>query len=310
MLTRIVHNSPRYAHFSTSWTSDLSKPQRQHMLNLMDGLLVCEDEKTLAALQRQFIEAPDASNLADFLRISPWQADGCAERSAHQQVQWALAQAERLDLAQGPLHQPGRLTGRERHGIPAIWNRSTGFTITPRAARPNRSSRTPFVIWKRPCASARWWSPSICDCTCAPKPCDGSIVTARPDNAFPFAPRTAWPCASWKICARCCPTGWTIYVQFDSWYASEQLIKYVRHQGWHVTCGLKHNRKLNGQRIDQLLPLSGTSGTPPCSGDRCGREQNRAIMCARPLGVWKRFPSMSASFSPNGTPGRHPRRTS
>ena len=48
------------------------------------------------------------------------------------------------------------------------------------------------------------------------------------------------------------PTGWTIYVQFDSWYASEQLIKYVRRQGWHVTCGLKHNRKLNDQRIDQI----------------------------------------------------------
>ena len=48
------------------------------------------------------------------------------------------------------------------------------------------------------------------------------------------------------------PKGWTIYEQFDSWYASEQLIKYVRRQGWHVTCGLKHKRKLNGQRIDQL----------------------------------------------------------
>jgi hypothetical protein len=48
------------------------------------------------------------------------------------------------------------------------------------------------------------------------------------------------------------PEGWTIYVQFDSWYASEQLIKYVRRQGWHVTCGLKHNRKLNGKRLDQI----------------------------------------------------------
>jgi hypothetical protein len=45
------------------------------MLNLADALLVCEDEKTLAALHRQFIEAPDASNLADFLRISPWRAE-------------------------------------------------------------------------------------------------------------------------------------------------------------------------------------------------------------------------------------------
>jgi hypothetical protein len=48
------------------------------------------------------------------------------------------------------------------------------------------------------------------------------------------------------------PTGWSVFVQFDSWYASEQLIKYVRRQGWHVTCGLKHNRKLNGKRIDQI----------------------------------------------------------
>ncbi|RMD59562.1 transposase, partial [Candidatus Parcubacteria bacterium] len=41
------------------------------MLNMADALLVCEDKKTLAALQRQFVEAPDASNMADFLRISP-----------------------------------------------------------------------------------------------------------------------------------------------------------------------------------------------------------------------------------------------
>jgi len=48
------------------------------------------------------------------------------------------------------------------------------------------------------------------------------------------------------------PAGWVVFVQFDSWYASEQLIKYVRRQGWHVTCGLKHNRKLNGKRLDQI----------------------------------------------------------
>jgi hypothetical protein len=48
------------------------------------------------------------------------------------------------------------------------------------------------------------------------------------------------------------PTGWEVFVQFDSWYASEQLIKYVRRQHWHVTCGLKSNRKLSGMRVDQL----------------------------------------------------------
>jgi len=35
--------------------------QRQHLLNLTDASLVCEDEKTLAALQWQLIATPDAS---------------------------------------------------------------------------------------------------------------------------------------------------------------------------------------------------------------------------------------------------------
>ena len=37
-----------------------------------------------------------------------------------------------------------------------------------------------------------------------------------------------------------------------SWYASAKLINYVRRQRWHVTCGLKCNRTLNGVRIDHL----------------------------------------------------------
>ena len=52
MLTRIVHNSAKLCAFIDHLNLDLSKPQRQHLLNLADALLVCEDEKTLAALQR------------------------------------------------------------------------------------------------------------------------------------------------------------------------------------------------------------------------------------------------------------------
>ena len=99
MLTRIVHNSPKLCTFFDLLDLDLSKPQRQHLLNLADALLVCEDEKTLAALQRQFIQAPDASNLADFLRISPWKAADVRHALRRSQVNWAVAQAERLGLS-------------------------------------------------------------------------------------------------------------------------------------------------------------------------------------------------------------------
>lgn len=71
MLTRILRNSPNLCHFFDQLGLDLYQPQRRHILNMADALLVCEDTKTLAALQRQFVEAPDASNMADFLRISP-----------------------------------------------------------------------------------------------------------------------------------------------------------------------------------------------------------------------------------------------
>src|SRR5207249_12137575 len=47
------------------------------------------------------------------------------------------------------------------------------------------------------------------------------------------------------------PPGWEVYVQFDSWYASARLLKYIHRQGWHTVCGLKSNRKLNRQRLDQ-----------------------------------------------------------
>ncbi|RME97042.1 MAG: hypothetical protein D6768_20615 [Chloroflexi bacterium] len=46
------------------------------------------------------------------------------------------------------------------------------------------------------------------------------------------------------------PTGWPVYVQFQSWYAFRRLIKCIRCQGRHVTCGLKHNRTLNGKRLN------------------------------------------------------------
>jgi hypothetical protein len=63
MLTRILHNSERLCAFFDQLEISLYKLQHQHILNMADALLVCEDKKTLAALQRQFVQAPDASNM-------------------------------------------------------------------------------------------------------------------------------------------------------------------------------------------------------------------------------------------------------
>ncbi len=100
MLTRILHNSDQLHSFFNELGLDLSLPQRQHMLNMADALLVCESTKTLAALQRQFVQAPDASNMADFLRIGPWQAPDVRNALREHQIGRLLATAKRTNAPQ------------------------------------------------------------------------------------------------------------------------------------------------------------------------------------------------------------------
>ncbi|VAW30338.1 hypothetical protein MNBD_CHLOROFLEXI01-4577 [hydrothermal vent metagenome] len=47
MLTRILHNFDHLHSFFNKLNLDLYLPQRQHMLNMADALLVCEDTKSL-----------------------------------------------------------------------------------------------------------------------------------------------------------------------------------------------------------------------------------------------------------------------
>ena len=75
MLTRIIHQSPQLVTFFESLGLPLTKPQKRHLINLTDGILVTEGKKTLADIQRRFVEAPDPSNMADFLRINPWSTE-------------------------------------------------------------------------------------------------------------------------------------------------------------------------------------------------------------------------------------------
>src|SRR5262247_4729799 len=251
MVTRILYNSERLCAFFDQLALTLYKPQRQHTLNMADALLVCEHDKTLAALQRQFVDAPDVSNMADCLRISPWQADDVRAALRARQVAWVVAQAERvgaprviyinLDDSIGEKHKG------TRHLEPVDFHHDHNESTKSKPRYKN----------------------GFCYLVCTLK--IGQLVvtvdlrlylrakTVRRINRHRAAEqRLAF--RSKNTLARqilaalrpLLPTGWTVYVQFDSWSASAKLINYVRRQRWHVTCGLKCNRTLNGVRIDQL----------------------------------------------------------
>ncbi|KAI9129716.1 hypothetical protein ON05_034205 (plasmid) [Acaryochloris sp. CCMEE 5410] len=58
----------------------LSKPQQQHVLRIVEGLIVGNGRKTLSHLYAQWVDAPDASAVADFLRVSTWSEQSLDKR--------------------------------------------------------------------------------------------------------------------------------------------------------------------------------------------------------------------------------------
>jgi hypothetical protein len=248
MLTRILHNSEKLCTFLDQLDVELSQPQYRHILNMADALLVCEDKKTLAALQRQFVEAPDASNMADFLRISPWLANDVRAALRAHQVAWLIAEAERIDAPKviyinidDSLCEKDKDT---RHLEPVDWffdhSESTktkpryknGFcyVICTMRVGPNVAT-VDLQLYLREKTVRR-------------------LNRKRPkEQRIPF--RSKYRIARQMLVelAPLLPKGWKLYVQFDSWYASRRLIKFVLRQGWNVTCGLKSNCKLDGKRL-------------------------------------------------------------
>jgi hypothetical protein len=250
MLTRILHNSAQMRTFLTELKLNLSLPQRQHMLNMADALLVCEDKKTLAALQRQFVEAPDASNMADFLRISPWSANDVRAALRQHQVN------ELLCLAQ------------ERGEQKVIYiniDDSIG-------AKDKATTCIEPVAWHYDHRESSKKKPRYKNgfCYVACTICIGS-ATVTVDLQLYLRQKTVRRLnrkrakearlrfrSKYRIGRKMLeelrpllPKGWKVVVQFDSWYASKRLINYVRRQGWLVTCGLKYNRLLSDKRIDK-----------------------------------------------------------
>jgi DDE superfamily endonuclease len=251
MLTRIVQPSPALENFLGSLHLGLSEPQDDHLLQLVDGLLVCDEPKTLAALQRQFLDSTDPSNWADFLRISPWRPAGVRTALRRHQVDWLVAEAQRRGLPKVLYvnldDSLGKKDKQTTHLEPVDWFHDHNES-TPSQPRYHKA---------------------FCYLECTLRAGDLTATvdlrlylrdkTVRrlnrhrlPERRLHFRSKFRLARAILESLKPLLPTGWTIYVQFDSWYASEGLLRYIHRQGWHAVCALKSNRKFSGQRLSQF----------------------------------------------------------
>lgn len=79
MLPTICFTSGALKTFLDDLGLTLTKPQRRHLEEVSEGLLMTEGSKTLSRLTRQLVEERDVYAVADFFRTSPWTVENLRE---------------------------------------------------------------------------------------------------------------------------------------------------------------------------------------------------------------------------------------
>ncbi|MEW6651818.1 MAG: transposase [Chloroflexota bacterium] len=259
MLTRILHNSPQvcklFDQVFLPWANAeddpvFSRPQRRHLINVVDALLVCQEKKTLAALERQFVESVDVSNWADCFRISPWRASALREPLkeflVHQALLCATSTSGPVPILVSIDDSLGEKDKSTRHIEPVSWHYDH---IESTKKKPRYKNGLAYVV----CTMCVGQIEFTFDIRIYLRQRTVRSINRhrRKDQRIAFISKTRLAHQILTELSNLFPKGWPVYVLFDSWYASARLIKFIRRQGWQAICAVKPNRKLNGKRIDQ-----------------------------------------------------------
>jgi hypothetical protein len=251
LLKLIVHHAPKLLVFVCGLHLRLSKPQWQHVIRMADALIVSDTRhKTIAGLYRLIVDAPDASNGADSLRLSPWTTEDLRAPIRHFTVadcvayatennEWTLSVS--LDDSLGAKDKGTRhLEAVEYHH---------DHTKSQGKQKPYYTNGTVHLEVRLQLGARSYaydWRLYLREKTVR------RLNRQRaPEHRLPFRKKTSLARDMLEGLQQLLPAGFQVYVLFDSWYASNGLLKFCRRQGWHVMCAIKSNRKLADKRLSQ-----------------------------------------------------------
>jgi hypothetical protein len=221
----------------------LHAPQQRHLERLADLLVVAPRRKTLAELAAQELDGVDASNLADFFRISPWDPDHLHVRLCEFVLQYLKTQ---LGVSKLPifLNIDDSLANKDKgtHKLEAVdWFFDHKCKRTVKAS--NHVSLS--IAW------GTSYFPLL-------ERLYLRQATVRKRNRHRTGPRKLRYVSKLELARQMLaqvlsllPTDVPVYVLFDSWYTSAKLIRWIRQRGWHVIAGIKSNRKLRAALAEQ-----------------------------------------------------------
>lgn len=253
MLPTICFTSDALNTFLDDLDLALTKPQRRHLEEVSEGLLMTDGRKTLTAVTRQLVEQRDIYAVADFFRQSPWPVDALRTPLQEHLLAAARTQVATLPAAQrvvvlslddSTCHKPRS----SQHFEPVDWH---GDYTEHTAGVGPQGKRYAYGLPVLTCRVSVGDQAYTADWRLYLR-----ARTVRRLNRhrsrrrrLHFRSKLALAREMLAELAPHLPQDCRIHVVFDSWYASAKLIRFCLRQGWQVICDLKANRTLDGRSL-------------------------------------------------------------
>jgi hypothetical protein len=238
---------------------------------MADAVIVCEaPHKTLTTLYDLIVDAPHPSNAADCLRISPWTADDLREPLR------AFVIDDLLQSAGGESEEPlfvsidDSLTAKDKDTkrLEAVhWHYDHTKSIGKKQVYTNGTQHIEVRLQLGNQAYVYDWGLYLREKTVR------RLNRRRKPTRRRVRFRTKYRIARAILAdlKQRLPARFPVYVLFDSWYASNKLLKFCRRQGWHVICAIKSNRTLDDVKlsiVNQRLKHQRYTRVNPTATDR------------------------------------------
>jgi len=248
MLKSIAEVAPELLNFIETLELPLSRPQKQHVVQVADTLITTEGSKTLSALYRSIVGDPCPKTAADTFREAPWTAGDIRVPLRTHLVQLLFKLSEEMGLEkQVFLSLDDSITDKDKHSerlqlVDWVIDLNHSF---PR--KPVFIKGMVYVLLRitiGPLSFTIDISPYL------------QAKTIRRFNRhrskgerLTFRSKIDIAREMLEAVSQLIPAEYQVMLLCDSWYAAASILKWCRSQSWHVICRLKSNRSLNGTQV-------------------------------------------------------------
>src|SRR5437763_4064887 len=221
----------------------LSKPQYQHVVTVLLGLLRCQETRTLSGVLRGVAGGPSLASVSRFLARAPWRPAALVQtwlgRFRTQMEPLVQAERERQRQARPPRRgrppEPlvtgyligddstvAKPKGKKMQGLGRHYSTTAGTHV-----RGHSVVQGLYVLLGRRCplAPQLYQQQAVCQAAGVPFRSKLDLLVAQVQSFVPLA-------------------GTRTHVLADSWYAAKRLWRAARARGFLITTGLKANRSL------------------------------------------------------------------